>query len=169
MNGKIYKIIGNGLTYYGSTIQYYKQRFWFFKNKPSQALLPIMNDPNVQIEIVELYPCNTKQELLQRERWYIENNECVNKNRPIITEEEKKEYRQTEKYKNKKCEENKNYYHKNKEKNINRVKQYNNENPDKVKERSKKYRETHKEKLKEKNRLYYLRKKATIINESPNC
>ena len=44
------------------------------------------------IILVEQLECNNKQELLMRERFYIENNECVNKiKRPIITPEERKE------------------------------------------------------------------------------
>jgi hypothetical protein len=39
--------------------------------------------------LVENYPCNSKDELKARERYYIENNDCVNINVPTITTKEK--------------------------------------------------------------------------------
>ena len=39
--------------------------------------------------LIEEYPCETKQELLWRERFWIDNNNCINKYKPIITKEEK--------------------------------------------------------------------------------
>ena len=35
---------------------------------------------NCKIYLVELYPCETKEELFAREGYYIKNNKCVNKN-----------------------------------------------------------------------------------------
>jgi hypothetical protein len=37
---------------------------------------------------VELFPCASKDELLRRERFYVENNECVNKKIPKQTYQE---------------------------------------------------------------------------------
>ena len=34
---------------------------------------------NEEIELVENYPCNSKEELEKKEGEYIKNNECVNK------------------------------------------------------------------------------------------
>ena len=34
---------------------------------------------NCKIELVENYPCNSKEELTAREGFYIQSNECVNK------------------------------------------------------------------------------------------
>jgi hypothetical protein len=34
---------------------------------------------NCKIELVENYPCNSKNELMKREGYYIQNNECINK------------------------------------------------------------------------------------------
>ena len=45
---------------------------------------------SAQIVLVEEYPCSNKMELLKRERYYIENNTCVNKYIPCRTEEERK-------------------------------------------------------------------------------
>ena len=46
-------------------------------------------------KIIEKYPCDTKKELLSRERYYIENNKCVNKLLPIVTQDEKNKYQIT--------------------------------------------------------------------------
>ena len=48
---------------------------------------------NTDIILVESYPCENKNELHSRERYYIENNNCVNKIIPTRTSKEfKKEY-----------------------------------------------------------------------------
>jgi hypothetical protein len=62
---------------------------------------------NCKIELVELFPCHSKEELNAREGFYIRNNECVNKrisgqtdqeyresNKEIIREKKKKHYDQ---------------------------------------------------------------------------
>ena len=48
------------------------------------------DEEGCKIILLELFPCNTKEELQKRERSYIESNECVNKYRPTRTD---KEYR----------------------------------------------------------------------------
>jgi hypothetical protein len=48
---------------------------------------------NVQIFLVENFPCDSKEQLNARERHWIENNKCVNKCLPMQTNIEKKEYR----------------------------------------------------------------------------
>ena len=47
---------------------------------------------NCYIELIELFPCKSKDELKMRENHYIRSLVCVNKNRAIITPEERKEY-----------------------------------------------------------------------------
>jgi len=37
---------------------------------------------NCKIELVEEFPCESKEQLNKREGYYIQNNECVNKNIP---------------------------------------------------------------------------------------
>jgi inner membrane protein involved in colicin E2 resistance len=49
-------------------------------------------DDNVQIILIEDFPCESKNELERRERFHIEGNTCVNKRLPAQTEVEKKEY-----------------------------------------------------------------------------
>ena len=47
---------------------------------------------NCKIELVELFSCNSKEELGAREGFYIRQNICVNKIIPYKTEDEHKEY-----------------------------------------------------------------------------
>jgi len=87
---KIYKLYTDDapdLFYYGSTIQSLAKRVWGHKahwengKKASSSILFNVSD-NVKIVLVEYFPCNDKFELLKRERFYIENNNCVNKQIP---------------------------------------------------------------------------------------
>jgi hypothetical protein len=137
-NGKIYKIVNDklGLTYYGSTTQILSQRMGghiVAKKRFDNGKCPNMTsfqllDGNQKIYLVEKYPCNDKNELERRERYYIENNDCVNKFIPTRT---LKEY----------CKDNKD-----------KIKEYSKEyyknNQDKKKEYQKQYRD--------KNKLKYL-------------
>ena len=86
-NGKIYKIesfIGNCI-YYGSTCQLLCQRMakhrTIYRCEPHSNITSkqVLEYPDAKIYLVELYPCNSKEELLRREGYYIKNNDCVNK------------------------------------------------------------------------------------------
>jgi len=88
-NGKIYKLFCNesNLVYYGSTITTLKHRLSQHRtNKKGASISKIMINP--QIELLEDFPCNTKKELEVRERFYIENNECINMIIPGRTKKE---------------------------------------------------------------------------------
>lgn len=91
--GKIYKIVNNDndLVYYGSTIQLLCNRMAQHR-KHLNCLSKNMNLSNSKIILVENYPCNSKEELESRERFYIENNNCINKNKPNRTEEDLKKW-----------------------------------------------------------------------------
>ena len=90
-NGKIYKLTGsNGLVYYGSTIISLNRRLSNHKSKNNVCSSKSLE--NMKIELVENYPCNCKRELETRERWFIENNECINNKVPVRTKEENKQY-----------------------------------------------------------------------------
>ena len=96
-NGKIYKIesfIGNCI-YYGSTTQplckrqaEHKKRYRYGTLQESSK--QVLQYDDAKIYLVELYPCNSKEELYSREGFYIKNNECVNK---CVAGRTKKEYR----------------------------------------------------------------------------
>lgn len=85
-NSKIYKLINTttNKVYYGSTTQSLKTRLREHKcrrnyEKRETSKLLFNENDNVVIELVEEVECNNKKELHDRERFYIENNECVNK------------------------------------------------------------------------------------------
>ena len=95
-NGKIYMIKCNDTdeTYYGSTVTRLSQRKSVHKNNSIKtSASPIIDRNNWTIELIEDYPCNNLHELLTRERYYIDNNECVNKCCPLKTTPEKIENR----------------------------------------------------------------------------
>jgi len=124
LNGKIYKITNNlnNDIYIGSTCQNLKQRFQchirrykqFINNKTNKLtvfdLFIKYGVNNCKIELIELYNCNSKNELELKEGYYIKNNNCVNK---YIAGRSKQQYRidNKEKIKNNK----KIYYIKNKD------------------------------------------------------
>lgn len=89
--GKIYKLSGAGKIYIGSTTQLLSARHWAHKNQGCSTVQEIIADPNNQITLIELFPCSSKEELLARERYHIDNTECINKHCPLRTKEEKKE------------------------------------------------------------------------------
>ena len=89
-NGKIYKIIDNETNkcFFGSTIETLIRRLEGHKGllKKHQKCpnlgycvsYEILINNNYRIELVELFPCNSKSELVEREQFYIMNNECIN-------------------------------------------------------------------------------------------
>jgi hypothetical protein len=109
--GKIYKITGGGLTYYGSTtLKYLSQRLSGHKQDKQRAKMngscfQILDYPDCQITLVESYSCNNVNELRARERFFIEHNDCVNKNIPGRTKQEwleqNKDYQQNYREQNK--------------------------------------------------------------------
>ena len=92
-HGKIYKIsdIDNNKCYYGSTIKPLRLRFILHKHDYNRVkngtlrrytacdLFDEYQFNNCKIELVEIFPCSSKEELLEREGYYIKNNDCINK------------------------------------------------------------------------------------------
>jgi len=157
---KIYKLttINNpDLVYYGSTInELYKRKNQHksnFKNhnlKCTSYKLFELGIDDVEITLVESINCNSKEELHQRERFYIENNNCINKFIPNRTQEE---YREQNKDKIK--EHKKEYYEQNKDIILKKNNQYREQNKDDILNKKKEYYELNKELLKKKNKEYY--------------
>ncbi len=139
-NGKIYKIINDSMpnmVYYGSTCNTFAKRMGQHKELRYSSRI-LFEYGNPQMILIEKYPCNDKMELKSRERYYIENNECVNKQIPGRT---KKEYRQDNKERI--AIRDKKYYEDNKEKISLQQKEYR----DSHKEQNKQWREANKEKI----------------------
>jgi hypothetical protein len=90
-NGKIYRIVCNvtGKQYIGSTISPLTSRLcqhkkeFVTKNKSTSR--EVLEHGDYSIILVEDYPCERKEQLLQRERYYIEGFDCVNKKIPLRT------------------------------------------------------------------------------------
>lgn len=100
-NGKIYMITScNGLPYIGSTIKKLITRFNHHKKKNCTSKIHI-GATDCEIKLIENYPCNNKNELLEREKYWINKIECCNNNNPIINHNEFLEY-QKEYYENNK-------------------------------------------------------------------
>ena len=162
-NSKIYKIVCNntGLIYYGSTVQKLQQRLnehkrcYKLRNENSnQTSFKIIEGGNFEIILVEEVSCENRHQLESKERYYIENNECVNKNIPTLT---KKEYYNL--HKEVILKKNKEYYESHKEEHKQKSNKYNEINKEKIKEQHKIYRETNKEKIKQ----YYEANKEKLI------
>ena len=130
---KIYKIVDNtnGNIYIGSTTtKYLSKRLTdhvcrynkYLNNNLSgyYTSFKILENGNYNIVLIENYPCNNKNELYAREKYYIINNECVNKiykyphKKKIYNPQKEKERYQKNKEKIK--EYTKQYYQKNKNK-----------------------------------------------------
>ena len=97
--GKIYKIASykTSLVYIGSTVQKLpsrmsghrkKHRSYQTGNKDYTSSFEILAYGDAKIVLVESFPCSSKYELEKRERYWIEQTECVNKNVPTRTRKE---------------------------------------------------------------------------------
>ena len=93
--GKIYRLTCDDPTmvYYGSTITTLKRRLAVHNCYSNNKTVSIkMRDAGgLKIELLEEYPCNSKRELEQREQYFIDNNDCINKQNAFTTNEQKVE------------------------------------------------------------------------------
>jgi hypothetical protein len=128
-NGKIYKIedVGGNMCYIGSTTKdflskrmvQHRASYTSFKNRTRRnvtvfTIFETYGLENCRIVLVELCPCDSKDELLKREAYFIRTLKCVNK---VVPDRTKAEYAQKrhEEHKEEKDEYNKQYLKKNKE------------------------------------------------------
>jgi len=167
--GKIYQIVNDempGVCYIGSTTMSLNTRFGnhrcHAKNRGCISSKQLFEYGNPYIEILEEYPCQTRKELEQRERYYIENTHCINKFIPTRSKKEyhqdnreqislkKKEYHQDnrEQINAKK----KDYYEKNKEQRNAKMKEYREKNKEQRNAKMKEYNEKNKEQINAKRR-----------------
>jgi len=149
--GKIYKIVNNvnDKVYYGSTTQPLSHRMGNHRKKNYNCTSKKLDIDikECKIILVENYSCNSKYELESRERYYIENFDCVNKQIPTRTiNEYLDENKDILKEKSKK------YREKNKDIIKQRKTIYYQNNKDKINENKKKWREENKDKIDEKNK-----------------
>jgi len=174
---KIYKIVSNtsdDICYVGSTTKKYLcQRMDNHRNgykcwkkgakistTTSFELFEKYGVENCRIELIEIFPCNSKDELFKKEGEHIRLLNCVNKNVAGRTRlEYQKEYRENNhdtilEYQKKWCEDNPEYQKKWKETNPECNNEYQKKwysvNRDTKIQNLRKYREVNKEKIKEK-------------------
>jgi len=157
MIGKVYKIIDNtnNDVYYGSTTLDLNDRLNKHKYSYNSYLknnnigkctsINIIRNNDYKIELVELI--DNIDDLKKRERYYIENNECINKYIPSRTNSERA----------------KDWYEKNKELCINRSKDYRDNNKEHIKEITKDYREKNKDYFKQYKKEWF-EKNRELIN-----
>jgi hypothetical protein len=99
--GFIYRIRGNDKTYIGSStcktiahrLAKHKSAYKFFQSHNKGGFCTsyhCLDDPNCYIELLEKFPCNDRDELRKRERYWqeLETNRINNRN-AFITEEER--------------------------------------------------------------------------------
>ena len=144
-SGKIYKVVDNAyaMCYYGSTTQSLSRRmvnhrkhYQEFRNgkRNRVSVFDIFDAHGVEtckIELAEEFPCETKEQLHRREGFYVQNNECVNKQ---IAGRTVAEWRDATRER------------------INELAgRWRSANLEKAKEADKKYKDTHKERIKELN------------------
>ena len=121
-NGKIYKLecFKTGLIYVGSTTKDYlcqrlsqhKRHYRAYQQGKRTYItsFAILENDNYTIELLESVNCNTKDELLAREGYYIRTLECVNK---YIVGRTHKEYHQD--HKEKRNADSRQYHHEHKD------------------------------------------------------
>ena len=83
--GYIYKLYNNDKVYYGSTIDIPRR---IRQHKTSQCCKSKIFQGDFEYEIIEELIFTDMKELRIKERYYIENNECINVNIPTRTSKE---------------------------------------------------------------------------------
>lgn len=192
-NGKIYKLTSSltEMIYIGATTQpLYKRhnehKSILNKQKGKCTSIELIKLGDTKIELIENYPCDSKEQLNAREGYYIRLNKniCVNR---CIMGRTKQEYYEANKEKikdykklynennndkikqyyevNKEIikEKRKLNYQANKDKIAEQKKQYEEANKEKIAERKKQYYEANKKILSEKRKKYYQAKKANKL------
>jgi predicted GIY-YIG superfamily endonuclease len=135
---KIYRIVCNetGEQYFGSTTQSLAKRMATHRHhRNKSASSQIIARGNYDIVLCEEFPCENKEQLHSRERKWIEENECMNKQIPGGTKEER----------------------------LNYLKKWRDENREKHNEWAKKWRDENREKICEINRNYRNKQKLKSL------
>jgi hypothetical protein len=158
MKGIIYKIVCNetGEVYYGSTRRSLNNRMtehkcnckrWKEGKYCYTTSFKLIERGNYSYSLIETVECEDKKQLEERERYYIENNVCINRNVPTRTQKEYNDLKRDDKKE----------YDKN----------YRQLNHDKIKANNKAYCELHKEQKKEYDRIRRTKlKQQELINNN---
>ena len=97
--GSVYKLTDGDMCYYGSTKDPLWKRLKAHKYMGNCCRSSQLNRD--KLEIIEVERVDDLEELLVRERYYIENNECINYKMPYATNEDKRIQSLKSYYKNK--------------------------------------------------------------------
>jgi len=171
-NGKIYKLVSHQTDdiYVGSTCNDLRKRLsthkcnyrqWKDGKYPYITSYEILNYDDVDIVLLETYPCENKNELHAQERYWIEQTKCVNKYLPTRTKQEySKYYRENNQQKE---QQRKKIY---REKNKPQMKEYRENNKDKIKEQKKQWYNDNQDRVIENRKQYYLDKKDEILERN---
>ena len=150
-NGKIYQILNsvNDDIYIGSTTQPLSKRMGEHRTAMKRGSIYLVHQKmrelgveHFYIELIEMYPCDSVEELLKREGRFIREIGTLNKQ---IAGRSKKEY-----------------YIDNKDHIIDCVKQYYEDNKDKIREYKKQHSEINKDTIREYKKEYYQANKDKI-------
>jgi len=166
--GNIYKIISPNTDkiYIGSTTQTLHKRMQKhigdLKNGCYSSKI-ILDAGNATIELIEVFNCDNRKQLHQREGFYIKQYAeiCINKR---VAGRPQKEYRDDNKEQIK--EKDKQYRETHKEQIAEKDRQYREENKDQILDVKKQYRENHKDELNEKAKQYYQINKKKISEQN---
>ena len=149
-NGKIYRVVDNAyeMCYIGSTIEKLSSRMNSHKAKYKKykelgegsyitvyAIFDNVGIGNCKIELLELYPCTTKEELHAREGYHQRQENCVNKYIAGRTQQE--------------------WYHDNRERVQEQSRKWKEENYDRSRAYDKEYKEKNKEQIMQKEKEPY--------------
>ena len=87
---KLYKLVSNisSDVYIGSCLVDLSKRLYGHKSKSNNTVSKSMfiNDAIITIVLIEDYPCDNKNQLKARELHYITTINCINVNKPFITD-----------------------------------------------------------------------------------
>jgi DNA polymerase III delta prime subunit len=179
--GKVYKIVGNGKIYVGSTCERllcqrlagHRRQYNLLLKKVDERYVTsyeCVSDPECYIELLELCSCSCKDELLKCEAKWIRELECVNKVVPDRTRKEwyndnktkilEKQKAYAEQHVEEKKEYAKIYYEIHKEDHRAWQKEYNETNKEHLAQKTKEYYEANKEAILKRHKEYKLKKKS---------
>ena len=154
-NSKIYEIICR-LTeerYIGSTTETLSRRLAYHRLPSNEcSSRQIIERGDFYINLLEDCPCENKDQLRKKEREWYDKLDCINKNRPFTSKEEK-------------VSQKKEYYEQNKDKVSEKTKEYREQNKDKVAEYQKEYRKQNKETVAKSQKEYREQNKETVAKQ----
>lgn len=147
-NGKIYTVrsFKTDKYYIGSTCETLAKRFWSHQHRSNKcSSKEIIELDDAYIELLELYPCNSKAELNKREGELIrQHDKCINK---FIAGRDRKQYKED-----------------NKEKITEYMTKYKEDNKEQIKKQRKEYLEKNRDEVLEK-----MKARNKIKVKCPNC